>query len=72
MKKDNLTKQVYCFRYQADVNTIVWLNATTSDIMIHYKMITYFNSCMPVGLLINPLTAKLFNPNFHPLEVVSR
>ena len=23
-------------------------------------------------LLINPLTAKLFNLNFHPLEVVSR
>ena len=22
--------------------------------------------------VFNPLTAKLFNPNFHPLEVVSR
>ena len=24
------------------------------------------------SLLLNPLTAKLFNLNFHPLEVVSR
>ena len=24
------------------------------------------------GLTLNPLTAKLFNLNFHPLEVVSR
>ena len=24
------------------------------------------------GLRVNPLTAKLFNLNFHPLEVVSR
>ena len=24
------------------------------------------------GLLFNPLTAKLFNLNFHPLEVVYR
>ena len=25
-----------------------------------------------LGLILNPLTAKLFNLNFHPLEVVSR
>ena len=25
-----------------------------------------------LGIFVNPLTAKLFNLNFHPLEVVSR
>ena len=26
----------------------------------------------PIKPIINPLTAKLFNLNFHPLDVVSR
>ena len=26
----------------------------------------------PLYLVLNPLTAKLFNLNFHPLEIVSR
>ena len=30
------------------------------------------NPCNAELVLFNPLTAKLFNLNFHPLEVVSR
>ena len=41
-------------------------------IMLNIYLAT-FNVCIHVLLCaINPLTAKLFNLNFHPLEVVSR
>ena len=38
------------------------------------KMIptVYFENIPALSLPFNPLTAKLFNLNFHPLEVVSR
>ena len=38
-----------------------------------YKyMYLYLNNQCILSVLFNPLTAKLFNMNFHPLEVVSR
>ena len=51
--------------------TYHWINASTREFKPHSLYLklslTYF-----VKLPINPLTAKLFNLNFHPLEVVSR
>ena len=41
----------------------------TSNSVINDGLMAIFNECLR---LINSLTAKLFNLNFHPLEVVSR
>ena len=35
-------------------------------------MYLYLNNQCILSVLFNPLTAKLFNMNFHPLEIVSR
>ena len=32
----------------------------------------YFSNIKSLHFALNPLTAKLFNLNFHPLEVASR
>ena len=39
--------------------------------MFHTIFSTEYDKCFPLNVG-NPLTAKLFNLNFHPLEVVSR
>ena len=36
------------------------------------ERLTFHKKIHIAGLTINPLTAKLFNLNFHPLEAVSR
>ena len=41
----------------------------------HYKYFNYFSAGIDFTrqiLTFNPLTANLFNLNFHPLEVLSR
>ena len=49
-------------------SVVLYLLVLISFVMYNYVL----SDCLFVCLALNPLTAKLFNWNFHPLEVVSR
>ena len=53
-------------------NTRHWINVVLT--LVHRQRVSIFLICWFMYLLphVNPLAAKLFNWNFHPLEVVSR
>ena len=58
--------------HQARLLTDVWRNQRSCLLLVLLKNFEYICHSISHIHAINPLTAKLFNLNFHPLEVVSR
>ena len=54
-----------------NATTILTLVVKHAGVMLPGEMVSY-SSVYIIGFTLHPLTAKLFNLNFHPLEVVSR
>ena len=74
---DNIYDETPCeFELSQNFNSLT-LNIAPKLFLVWMEICTAFYSTKPTnkglnGRQINPLTAKLFNLNFHPLEVVSR
>ena len=71
-----IRRYIYIYRYHEFplINVInlinVMCNAQILGKLQNYYLLHYSSNVKCIK--INPLTAKLFNLNFHPLEVVSR
>ena len=54
-----------CLRFIPNTNSVIPGDTTEN-------LAQWWDNVGPVSLTLNPLSAKLFNLNFHPLEVASR